>query len=52
MVWTLLESPWSEDHYHAPGLVGDIAPAMRDTLRQVMLAPADASKIFSPIAMR
>src|SRR5258708_27733976 len=31
---TLLESPWSQDHDHAPGLAGDIAPAMRDTLRQ------------------
>ena len=49
---TLLESPWNEDDYHAPGLAGDIAPAMGDTLRQGDASPGRHLKIFSPIAMR
>jgi hypothetical protein len=49
---TFLESAWSEDDYHAAELAGDITPAMGAPFGTATLVPADASKIFSSIAMR
>ena len=36
---TSIETSGSENDYHAPGLAGDIAPAMGDTLRQGDTSP-------------
>jgi hypothetical protein len=52
MVGTHCRILLSQDDYHEPGLAGDIAPAMGTPLGWVMLAQADTSTIFSPIAIQ